>query len=1165
MDAATADRFALDRQVRNEARERLGALADCKNLQEPLFVTEWFDDGTNIVGVGCTRHRGGETAKLTLDVKPGLFLVSGDVQVLRTVAALLGFPNVIEYTGIRYEANNFNLYDIMCDPQRASDAQLVKIETPTFLEAVILYHRLKRDPKAYRYASVTHYWDATKQVLFELIVRRHHQSHDYAVPKLTYRWFNSALQVVRLPEPKLPVITFDIETVSTDPDRVPTGEDVNDVLFTASVHHVDKHTVYTLVYLPVVNRTPQSLKEEMLRLDSYPDYGTETNVLEVFTSEVDLLRRTMDLLHLNGRHHYLVGYNSLSYDIKYLLVRCHFYGLHTDRFVWKDGYTFGFDQIHVDMFRIALMRYTYKAYTLSNVSKQLLKDDKVDVDAVALRYTFHRMRKRQRLYAHDDPEGVKNKWPSLRDTLHYNNYDTLLVSKLIERTRAIDYLVGYAHECRVPLYSMNTNYNKMQYKVLNECLVLGLGQRKFLSTFKTSTADMVIPLPDLSQPTIIDTDLVSRPHDYVMVSQNLDTLITNKPAATTPQQHPYGQKPKNKYPGGANFCLGEHNVSNVQSYDYRIAYPLLIDRKNLSDETADVMPADKLVFMFDYIFNRHQYTVYDYMTHVGDTKSETKILYYQYLYCGTYCGGQFPFTKCELQRRGTAPVIIVWHGRRGVMSDIITVFNDNRENTKNKRKTLDGVLAKVEATLQEFTELEEYTNTHNNETTVVESTPPDGGDFGFDDGDFGCDENYDAVANCAEDDGDFGDDDGDFVCDETNNEPTPPPPPQPQTNTAATPEKFRFENDIIQVFGNGLCFIDETALRRTERPVAVLKQLLHDVGMERDECESSYRLQKSRVASIYGCIGSLKPRLAALITCMIRTTLLQSGRYLIEHHGCTVYYCDTDSLFIVNPSGEDMSATLNQMYPHTEIEMKLIERCMFVQTKIYYYWSDGKIKYGHNTNGPRAWHDMVEHFVNLTTITTVGDVYRAFADFFASVYRHILDDTAGPGLDGLLRVTQDIKVKSNYKTMTPANELKIYLSANYPASAGAFRQNVYYYQQPQDVTKTVYRPSIELVKVDATASPEELRRLKLERLRRVNLFKYYYNMFKTIFNIVKFHIKRNNEPYNVTLNDGNVRFIMLRAYLDVTETNNNNTDNGTVEQMALTLSSSSSDNDDDED
>ena len=75
----------------------------------------------------------------------------------------------------------------------------------------------------------------------------------------------------------------------------------------------------------------------------------------------------------------------------------------------------------------------------------------------------------------------------------------------------------------------------------------------------------------------------------------------------------------------------------------------------------------------------------------------------------------------------------------------------------------------------------------------------------------------------------------------------------------------------------------------------------------------------------------------------------------------------------------------------------------------------------------------------------------------------------------------------------------------------------------------------------------------------------YYNMFKTIFNIVKFHVKRNNEPHNVTLNDGNVRVIMLRAYLDVTEANNNTRlDNDTVEQMAITLSVEDEDDDDDE-
>lgn len=1144
MDAARAERYNLDRQVREETRARLKSLVDCKHTREPLFVTDWFDDGTNIVGVGCRTGRfGGKTAKLTLDVRPGLFLVSGDVQVLRYVTALLGYANLIAYEDIKYEANNFNLYEILCDPRMAEDATLVKIETTDFQQATLLYHRLKRDPKAYRYASVTQYWDATKQVLFEMIVRRHRQCSDYAVPKITNRWFDSALQVIRLPRPELPVITFDIETVSTEADRVPTGEDIDDVLFTASIHHVDARTLYTLVYVPVANRTPRSLMDEMLRLDAYPDYGPETNAIEVFTSEIDLLKRTMDLLHLGGLHHYLVGYNSMSYDIKFLLMRCHFYGLHTDRFVWKDGYAFGFDQIHVDLFRIALMRYKFKKYTLGFVAKQLLQDDKVDVDAVALRYTFHRMRKRQRLYSHDDAEGVKRGWPSLRDTLHYNNYDTLLVSKLIERTRAIDYLVGYANECRVPLYSMNTNYNLMQFKVLSECLVLGLGRRKFLSTLKSSPrADMVIPVPGSVVNSSYDgVDTIEPQHqDFITASTDLDALMVDRRNASVEGATRYGRGgKKNKYPGGANFCLGQYNVTDVQSYDYKIAYPLLIDRKNLSDETSELMPANTLMFFYDFVVNRHQYTVYDYMTHVGDTKTETKVLHYQYLYCGTYCGGQFPFTKCELQRRGAAPVILVWSGRRGVMSDIITVFNDNRENTKMKRKTLDGVIAKVEATLQAYVDLEDCVG----EATAASD---DGGAMEV------------TSASADEDDDDDFDDFGEEFADHVvETAATGRGESQDGVESTAAEavqnvtERFRFENDIIQVFANGMCYIDETALRRTVRPVAVLKQLLQDVSMERDEHESSYRLQKSRVASIYGCIGSLKPRLAALITCMIRTALLQSGHYLIERHGCTVYFGDTDSLFLTNPSGEDMSTTLNQMHPHTEIQMKTIQRCMFVQTKVYYYWSDGVIRYGHNSNGPKAWHDMVEHFAALRSITNSGDVKRAFIDFFTSVYRQISEQ---PGLEALLRVTQDIKVKSTYKTMTPANELKIYLSANYPALAGGFRHNVYYFHLPHDITKTVYRPSFELLaKVDADASPDDVRRIKLDRLKKVNLFKYFYTMFKTVYNIILFHVKRNNAPYNVTLNDSNVRSIMLSAYLDVTESNSSPPDEEAMDRMTRSL------------
>lgn len=231
--------------------------------------------------------------------------------------------------------------------------------------------------------------------------------------------------------------------------------------------------------------------------------------------------------------------------------------------------------------------------------------------------------------------------------------------------------------------------------------------------------------------------------------------------------------------------------------------------------------------------------------------------------------------------------------------------------------------------------------------------------------------------------------------------------------------------------------------------------------------------------------------------------------------------------------------------------MKTVQRCMFVQTKVYYHRSDGAIKYGHNSNEPKAWHDMVEYFFGLRTITNSWDVKLAFTEFFESVYRQILEQ---PGLESLLRVTQDIKIKSTYNTMTPANEFKIYMSANHPALAGGFRHNVYYFHLPHYTTKTVYRPSFKLLsEVDADASMDEVQRIKLGRLKKVNLFKYVYSMFKTVYNIVMFHVKRNNAPFNVTLNDSHVRSIMLSAYLDVTVSDSGTTDEAAVDQMTCAL------------
>ena len=54
-------------------------------------------------------------------------------------------------------------------------------------------------------------------------------------------------------------------------------------------------------------------------------------------------------------------------------------------------------------------------------------------------------------------------------------------------------------------------------------------------------------------------------------------------------------------------------------------------------------------------------------------------------------------------------------------------------------------------------------------------------------------------------------------------------------------------------------------------------------------------------------------------------------------------------------------------------------------------------------------------------------------------------------------------------------------------------------------------------------------------MEAVNLYIFYYTSFRTVFNLLNFTIRRNNKPFNVSLNDKHVRILMLRGYMDARE------------------------------
>lgn len=1187
------DRFRFLDRTRNETKNKLSRLFENKDIYSPVYIVEWTDDGTNIVGIGCRDDL--QTVKITFDdvIKPSLFVVTKRPNTLQCVVQSIveHDVNIIVYHDILYKSNDFELFDTFIDVNNECMelSKLAKIELHSMREVMQVFSKLKYDNKSFKYGAVLEYWDASKQILFELIVRRaEQQKREYyekngkncnepwiykhsEVPKITHRWFLPDLRIVSMPKPDLPIISFDIETVSIYPDRVPYGTNQYDELFSVSIHYTHTRTMYSLIYIPIPDKTTKDLYEELIKLDHYPKYDNngELNIIEVYNDERSLLKRTMKLLHLNNTMHYLIGYNSLNYDIKYLLTRCQYYNIDVDRFIWRDGFCCEFSQIHIDLFIIARIRYNLKRYTLRCLSQEILKDDKTDVNAVALRYTFHIMRKYKKLFSHCEWTN-RFKKPSVYDTILYNNQDTFLVSQLEEKTKAIDFYGKVAHSCRTSTFTLNTNCNSMKFRTTNTEIIVGLSNGNFLTLLKTGRQDITIPFfnPMLPLNTI----------DYRIHSQYSDTLLnvttattvkdsnstktsvytindglnSNSACGVVGNDNPFG---KISFPGGANYCWKEDIQLNIESCDYRTAYSLLIDRKNLSDETVEIVQASILAKFYPFIREPYYYTTYDYMTHAGDTKPSTKIIYHQYIYEGLYCGGEFPFTLDELKKREDSPVIIIWNKRRGVLADIISTFNVHREETKNTYKLLNGITTQIEEEKSIILEIEnlrqiqlleqQQQGTQNKEDVNCEITEDDefeenenNNDDDDDDDEFEeCeklnldddnDNNDSNNNNCDDDDDEFEsneitEDNDTTIIEENTNNPT-----------NGNEKMFDFENEFIQVYKNGTCIINRELLLAQDKPLEILDTILKRVNILYNEYESSYRLQKVIVSSIYGCLSARKPRLGGAITCMIRSVALLSAQYLWSTYGIETHYMDTDSFLITNPNGIDVCTILNNKYPETELESKMINRCLFVQKKIYYYWYDDHFRFTQHVNGPPIWRDVVDFFAKNTNIHDDDDIYNLFRLAFSMMYDRVNDETTMSEMkkkkktnktttttstyeENFNLFAQTIIVKSEeYKMISPPAEYKNFVTRHHPDIANNRKHEVFYLMDQRDVTKTILRPIS-----------------TLKHMKDVNLFKFIFNVYKTIFNIIKFSIRENTKPHFIVVNEDIIKMLMLRAYLDV--------------------------------
>lgn len=1096
--------YIFRNDLKNYARSKL-CPKYIKNVgnKGAAYIIHWDTDGTNIIGVGCTESKDNKLVKclMKLNLKPGLFVVTQNVELLKKTLSVYNEYFVHE-TDMKFNANTFKLSDLIFNYDvNNTQATLVKIETSTFQKTCELFNRFKYDQKAYVYASVCEYWDPTKFVIFEYMLKKYNKDKVYCAPKVIFRWFTSNLDPLEpndelLKNPSIPIITFDIETVSSEIQRIPTGEDINDILFSASIHHNHTSTLYTLVYIPVntiksgkfYKSNGDDIKNYLLQLDEYPKYEDILfHEIKVFTNEVDLLIATLDLINLPNTIHYLIGYNSIMYDMRYLLIRAQFYNLkdYTDMFIQRDGYSLGHHQFHLDLYRMCNMMYQLPNYKLSSVAQYLINESKIGVDAHDIRYTFFNMREKGLILNHEMSENEK--FPSIRDILHYNNYDTLLVSRILKRAKIIDSLLNdEVISSGISLTSIMTYYDKMQYRSFNSVLNRGLSTGNFLCTFKSVKYNAILP--------VINTEVGKvEKNNYIIYNVDLSTQLTSDvynsiesqvneekslSAKSAIYQTSKAEKKSMKYLGGVNFCLGELEGENIQAYDYRIAYPLAIQLLNLSDETTLLVPANIvllwLVCMSEKLLS--ELSAYEYKTHSGNNKSENRLCVYQYINYKIPCGAtKFPLTQHELHSRKNQLIFLIWNGRRGVLSMIIETLNNEREEKKNEWRKLTQLS-------DELNDIKlQLLKTWNNAETNTSMDDDDDDDWGED----------------VEEE------------EVSDNDEVIPKKIQKLDNDSKN-VKYSFVGDYI----DSTLKVNVSALEMLENKT-VIDKLIDEVQVEELKFENKYKLLKRLISSIYGCIGSVAPDLASVITCIIRSTLLASAQMLTLEKNCIVYYCDTDSMLISNPDNINYSNLLNNKFPYTDIEMKMMPHCWFVAPKTYYTIKDNALKYGQHTNGPNSWRKMINWFLNQKHLTTIKDIEQAFNDWFNIVY-----ETS----EQIEEYSKFVFIKDEYKHETDICVLKKYLSENYPDLNDIRKIEVYYHFNETNVEKVVLRPVLDLKKMN-----------KLKCAKSINFYKFYNNVFMTVFNLIKFIIRRNNQPFNVVLNKRSINTLMLRSFLHIHE------------------------------
>lgn len=268
--------------------------------------------------------------------------------------------------------------------------------------------------------------------------------------------------------PPVVIMSFDIETYSTNPNRMPDASVPGDCVFQIScaVEHQDG-----------------SVSKHLLTLGSI-DLGKKIDV-RCFASEVDLLMGFQEFLRETDPH-VVIGYNIFGFDIPYLVGRARFHNVLGRFDIWgfpfkkhspekeirwsSSAYSYqnfryldAEGRVFVDLLPVVKREYKFSNYKLKTVSTFFLGDTK---DPLTHHDIFDAYR-----------EGVLgNQKKKLADCGKYCVQDAHLVLRLFKVLETWIGLIEMAKICNVPIMSLFTQGQQIKVfsQVYKKCVSEGI-------------------------------------------------------------------------------------------------------------------------------------------------------------------------------------------------------------------------------------------------------------------------------------------------------------------------------------------------------------------------------------------------------------------------------------------------------------------------------------------------------------------------------------------------------------------------------------------------------------------------------------------------------------------------------------------------------------------